>query len=244
MALINQLNTSNTFQEWLTATTNLIDLNNQFVEGVGGQFTASSNVKIDGDLVVTGNVNLDVAGFDNLTVAGNLILSQDHTAPFFTFANTSGTATTRMVVNHDASAAYVFDIAPGANPTISLKPGHTFAFDLQALNGNHPFVIRKFNNGANVSDPSTYYNVGLTHVETDGSGGLTITTGVDAQGKRNGILYWKVPANTVGESYYYQCTSHASNMVGNLLIEQTATAAFAQANNVVSEALALSIALG
>jgi len=243
MAIINQLTTSNTFQEWLSATTGLIDLNNQFVEGVGGQFTANSNVKIDGNLVVTGNVNLDVAGFDNLTVAGNLILSQADTAPFFNVANTSGTATSRLVVNHDGSNAYVFDIDPSTNPTIRLKAGHTFAFDLQALNGNHPFVIRRFNTAANVADGGTYYNVGLTHVESSGAD-LTIKKGFDAQGQNNGILYWKVPANTVGETYYYQCTSHASNMVGNLFIEQTATAAFNTANGVISEALALAIALG
>ena len=243
MAIINQLTTSNTFQEWLSATTGLIDLNNQFVEGVGGQFTANSNVRIDGNLVVTGNVNLDVAGFDNLTVAGNLILSQADTAPFFNVANTSGTATSRLVVNSDGSSAYLFDIDPNANPTIRLKPGHTFAFDLQALGGSHPFVIRRFNSAANVADGGTYYNVGLTHVESDGAD-LTIRKGFDAQGQTDGILYWKVPANTIGETYYYQCTSHASNMVGNLFIEQTSTAAFNTANGVISEALALAIALG
>ena len=31
MAIIDQLTTSNTFQEWLSATTELIDMNNQFV---------------------------------------------------------------------------------------------------------------------------------------------------------------------------------------------------------------------
>ena len=58
------------------------------------------------------------------------------------------------------------------------------------------------------------------------------------------LVTLKVPANTIGETYYYQCTSHASNMVGNLFIEQTATAAFNTANGVISEALALAIALG
>ena len=49
-------------------------------------------------MTVTGNVNLDVGGFDNLSVAGNLILSEAGTAPFFNVANTAGVGTTRFVV--------------------------------------------------------------------------------------------------------------------------------------------------
>ena len=250
MAIIDQLTTSNTFQEWLSATTELIDMNNQFVEGVGGAFTANSNLRVDGDLTVTGNVNLDVAGFDNLSVAGNLILSEAGTAPFFNVANTAGVATTRFVVDHSGSAAYIFDTHTGLNPDIALRPGQTFAFDLQKLNGVHPFVIRTSNTAGSVSDGNTYYNVGLTHVQTEGTSGhagssrLLVRTGYDAQGQNKGILYWKVPANTAGRDFYYQCTSHASAMVGNLKIEHTSTSAMERANAVISESIALSIALG
>ena len=250
MAIIDQLTTSNTFQEWLSATTELIDMNNQFVEGVGGAFTANSNLRVDGDLTVTGNVNLDVAGFDNLSVAGNLILSEADTAPFFNVANTAGVATTRFVVDHSGTTAYIFDTHTGLNPDISLRPGQTFAFDLQKLNGVHPFVIRTSNTAGSVSDGNTYYNVGLTHVQTEGTSGhagssrLLVRTGYDAQGQNKGILYWKVPANTAGRDFYYQCTSHASAMVGNLKIEHTSTSAMERANAVISESIALSIALG
>ena len=250
MALINQLTTSNTFQEWLSSTTDLIDMNNQFVEGVGGEFTANSNLRVNGDLVVTGNVNLDVAGFDNLSVAGNLILSEAGTAPFFNVANTAGVATTRFVVDHSGTAAYTFDTHTTLNPDLLVRPGQTYAFDLQKLNGVHPFVIRTIDASSNVSDGGTYYNVGLTHVQTEGTSGhagssrLLVRTGYDAQGQNKGILYWKVPANTVGQNFFYQCTSHASNMVGNLRVEQTSTAAMQRANGVIAEALALSIALG
>tara|TARA_Y100001938_G_C8095348_1_gene437748 strand:+ start:1383 stop:2135 length:753 start_codon:yes stop_codon:yes gene_type:complete len=250
MAIIDQLSTSNTFQEWLSTTTELIDMNNQFVEGVGGAFEASSNVRINGDLTVTGNVTLDVAGFDNLSVAGNLILSESGTAPFFNVANTAGVATTRFVVDHSGSAAYIYDTHPSLNPDIQVRPAQTFAFDLQKLNGVHPFVIRTTNDAASVNDGGTYYNVGLTHVQTEGTSGhagtsrLLVRTGFDAQGHNRGILYWKVPANTAGQNFFYQCKSHAGNMVGNLIVEHTSTAAMNRSNTVISEALALSIALG
>ena len=100
-----------------------------------------------------------------------MILSEAGTAPFFNVANTAGVATTRFVVDHSGSAAYIFDTHTGLNPDISLRPGQTFAFDLQKLNGVHPFVIRTSNTAGSVSDGNTYYNVGLTHVQTEGTSG-------------------------------------------------------------------------
>jgi len=243
MATINQLTTSNTFLQWLSATQSLITHHNNFKEGESGTFRANTSMQIDGDLAVTGNVNLDAAGFDNLTMNGNLILAQTDTGPFFSDANTSGSVAARWSIEGASSVGYSFDSYHGANPSIKVKPGQTYAFDLQKLAGAHPFVVRTESTAGTVSDTSTYYNVGLTHVEKSGNS-IVISKGADAQGKNNGILYWKVPANTIGSTLYYQCTAHASAMVGNIEVENTVKAAFNAANTVVDESIAIAIALG
>ena len=244
MATINQLTTSNTFLQWLAATQSLITHHNNFKEGASGTFTANTSLEVDGDLTVTGNVSLDVAGFDNLSMNGNLILAQTDTAAFFTDANTSGSVAARWSIEGASGVGYSFDSYHGANPSIKVKPGQTYAFDLQKLMGSHPFVVRTESTTGTVSDTSTYYNVGLTHVEKSGGNSLIISKGADAQGKTNGILYWKVPANTVGSTLYYQCTAHPSSMVGNLEVENTVKAAFDTANTVIDESIAVAIALG
>ena len=169
MATINQLTTSNTFLQWLSTTQSLITHHNNFKEGDSGTFFANTDMQIDGDLVVTGNVNLDSAGFDNLTMNGNLILAQTDTGPFFSDANTSGSVAARWSIEGDSGVGYSFDSYHGANPAIKVKPGQTYAFDLQKLSGSHPFVVRTTNAAGNVGDTSTYYNVGLTHVEKSGN---------------------------------------------------------------------------
>ena len=60
-----------------------------------------------------------------------------------------------------------------------------------------------------------------------------------------GILYMQIPAGTanMGDTYYYQCTAHASAMVGTITVENSVQAAFAKANSTVSDAIALSVAL-
>ena len=68
---INQLTTANTFQQWLVATQSLITVANNLTEGSGGTFYANTDIVIDGDLTVTGNITLDAVGYDDLTVAGN-----------------------------------------------------------------------------------------------------------------------------------------------------------------------------
>ena len=93
-------------------------------------------------------------------------------------------------------------------------------------------MIRASNGGTN-------YNTGLTHVSTTG----VVTTEADAQAKVSGTLIWKVPFSLVGSTYVYQCSNHAG-MVGNLIIQNTVTAALAAANNSSADSLAFAIALG
>ena len=133
-------------------------------------------------------------------------------------------AVTRLVVTANGSSAYRFDQygATTDDPSIYIRAGETIAFNLTM--GNHPFVIRVSNGGAN-------YDTGLTHVATDG----TVTTGSSAQAKTSGTLYWKVPSELAGNTYVYQCTLH-SGMVGNIVIEPNSTVIYAQANAAYGQA--------
>ena len=150
-------------------------------------------------------------------------------AGFSQNANVKSGVTTFSVVN-SGSGAYLFDQYSGNNPDIYLHPGQTVSFSINA--SGHPFLIRRTNGG-------TLYNVGLTHVSTTGV--VTVESG--AQAKETGTLIWKVPFELAGNTYVYQCQNH-SGMVGNLVIQQTVTSAFAAANNSTGDALAFAIALG
>jgi plastocyanin len=92
----------------------------------------------------------------------------------------------------------------GNNPTIYAISGTTIAFNL-AVTG-HPFLIKTSGGAAN-------YDTGLIHVAIDG----TVSTGISAQGKVTGTLYWQVPANISG-AYAYQCSIH-SGMLGVITIK-------------------------
>lgn len=224
---INQISTANTFQQWLVATQSLIGVANSITDGTGGTFYANTNVVVDGNLTVTGNITLDQIGFNDLNVAGNIYASG---SSFSANANVRAGVTTFSVTN-SGSAAYLFDQYPGTNPDIYLNPGQTVSFYLNNITG-HPFMIRTSSGGSN-------YNTGLTHVSTTG----VVTTESDAQAKVSGTLIWKVPFSLVGSTYVYQCSNHAG-MVGNLIIQNTVTAALAAANNSSADSLAFAIALG
>ena len=77
--IINQLATSNTFLQWLTATQSIISTTNALREGGSGEtFVANTNIEIannvtiGGNLTVSGNITLDAIGFDDLIVAGDV----------------------------------------------------------------------------------------------------------------------------------------------------------------------------
>ena len=100
------------------------------------------------------------------------------------------------------------------NPELTVRNESTVAFDLNGLAGAHPFYIRSGSSGTN------YFSNTLIHVATDG----TISTGASAQGKNTGVLYWQIPHDIVSsgrDSYTYVCSSHPSNMKGNVHIKDT-----------------------
>tara|TARA_Y100001937_G_scaffold118820_1_gene173679 strand:+ start:1042 stop:1794 length:753 start_codon:yes stop_codon:yes gene_type:complete len=249
MAIIRNISTGNTFQQHVTTTAETVQKLNHLTDGtINDKFYANTDVVVDGNLDVTGNISLDAAGFDNLTMNGNLILSQSDSVLYKEAAYTSGEASARYVITGNGLAYRftTFGESPRDNPSLYFKAGSTYAFDLTGLAGGHPFVIRTTNEPSTVNDGGTYMNVGLTHVETANDGNRVIVTqGFNAQRKKNGILYMQIPAGTAnfGDQYYYQCTAHAGAMVGSITVENTVQAAFERANSTVSDAVALSIAL-
>ena len=120
MPIISQLNTANTFSQWLTGTQDLISKVNELVEG-GNNFTfysntnlsVANNLTIGGDLTVSGNIVLDSISFDdinsngsasfanNLSVTGNTTLS--NVAMSGVLSVTGNTTLTNLAVSGSAN---------------------------------------------------------------------------------------------------------------------------------------------
>ena len=100
---INQLTTANTFQQWLVATQSLIGVANNLTDGVGGTFYANTNMVVGGDLTVTGNITLDSIGFNDMNVAGNLVVGG--TANITTFVGTANTNIYNAIANASTATA-------------------------------------------------------------------------------------------------------------------------------------------
>lgn len=113
-------------------------------------------------------------------------------------------AITMLTVTNNGASAYRFDqYGTTDDPTIFAINATTIAFNLNV--SGHPFLIQD-NTGTN-------YNTGLVHVSTLG----IVTTGVSAQGKMSGTLYWKIP-DAISGNYRYQCSVHAA-MIGTITIK-------------------------
>ena len=121
-------------------------------------------------------------------------------------------ATLRLEVSYNGSSSYKFPshYSTTANPNLYTRQGQTIAFDLTSLNNSHPFALQT-SSGAYVS--GNRISTGLTHVATDG----TVTTGLNAQAKTSGVLYYEVPSD--GITVYYVCTAHSA-MNGILYVKQ------------------------
>lgn len=102
-------------------------------------------------------------------------------------------------------AVYKFTNIPGNpdNPDITAFAGTTIRLDLNVTGD----AIR-------IQDLSgTDYNEGLVHIDNQGN----ILTGISAQGKSSGSLYWIIPPDAAG-SYRYQ-SEVRSTMRGNLKVK-------------------------
>jgi len=139
--IINQLATSNTFLQWLTATQSVISTTNALREGGSGEtFVANTNIEIannvtiGGNLTVSGNITLDAIGFDDLIVAGGATIGT-------TLNVTGNTTLTNATINYgnfptanvtllvgDANTAIYANIA--AAQVAATLEGLTFAIAL------------------------------------------------------------------------------------------------------------------
>lgn len=122
-------------------------------------------------------------------------------------------ATTILDVTANGSSAYRFSshYSTNDNPIVYTRQGQTIAFNLNGLSGSHPFAIQTSSGSTYVS--GNRISDGLTHVASDG----TVTTGLSAQGKTSGVLYFDVPHDQA--TVYYICTSHGA-MNGTISVSQ------------------------
>ena len=111
-------------------------------------------------------------------------------------------------VTASGASAYLFNSHySGNNPTLYLRAGHTYAFNLQQ-GGSHPFFLQTVSGGYSAGNA---YSTGLTHVTTTG----TVSTGaVGAQS--SGVLYIEVPSGT-SSTIFYVCSNHSS-MAGKIVL--------------------------
>jgi len=258
--IINQLATSNTFLQWLTATQSIISTTNALREGGNGEtFVANTNIEIannvtiGGNLTVSGNITLDAIGFDDLIVNGSASIAN-------TLSVTGNTTLGNATINYgNFSTANVI--------TLVGQAGNFLNSAFSQANSNFVSAVTRLtitNSGASAylidqysgNNPSIYVSGGETiafhlngitghpfmiRVSSGGSNydtGLThvantgtVSTGSSAQGQVAGTLYWKVPFDIVGSTYVYQCSNHAG-MVGNIVIQQPAS--FVAANTTLA----------
>lgn len=128
MSAINRVTTSNTFLQWMASTDSAIGTINLLTDGNGSIFVANTNlevggylnvatdVRITGNLTVSGNVILDEIGFDDLSIAGSANIANGlYVAGVSTLANAqvavlSGAANTKIYTSiaaiQDAAVAY------------------------------------------------------------------------------------------------------------------------------------------
>ena len=175
--IINQLATSNTFLQWLTATQSVISTTNALREGGSGQtFVANTNIEIandvaiGGNLTVSGNITLDAIGFDDLIVSGGATIGT-------TLSVTGNTTLTNATINYgNLPTANIVLLTGSANTAIyanitSAQGAATAAF-LQA-NSNYISAVTRLtvtNSGSSAylidqytgNNPSIYVSGGET----------------------------------------------------------------------------------
>ena len=104
MSLITQVSTSNTFNDWLNTTIEVVDTLNSLTEGgnastffVNTNLQIANNLFVGGNVVVTGNVTLDAIGFNDLNVSGNAVVNGTLTTGNTTITNLSVTGNIAQV---------------------------------------------------------------------------------------------------------------------------------------------------
>jgi len=163
MPIISQLNTANTFSQWLTSTQDLITRTNSLVEGGSGSIfysntnlSVANNLTIGGDLTVSGNIVLDSISFDdinsngsasfanNLSVTGNTTLTNlavSGSANISTLTSASGllTSSTNILVNGFAFSSNA-NVRTGVT-TFAVTNSGSGAYLFDQYSGNNPNIF-------------------------------------------------------------------------------------------------------
>jgi hypothetical protein len=162
--------------------------------------------------------NDSIGAVSDVTISGiadNYMLKWDGTQARFEAVPQKILAAAEIDVTNSGSSAYLFDSHySGNNPTIYVRAGATYAFNL-AVSG-HPFHLQTVS-GAYSSGNS--YTTGLTHIADNG----TVTTGASALLKEEGTLYYEIPSGT-STTIYYACQYH-SGMAGSIVVQDDTSSA-------------------
>lgn len=166
-----------------------------------------------------GAVDIDDLSDVSITWIGNLPLDNKGQLLSWTgstFINYTGTTIDKItentlvefqVGNVGTQSYNFFPHYTGQNPTIYVLSGTTVSFKLDGAQG-HPFAIQD-PTGTTITDATQIF-----HVQTNGNK----TTGSLAQGRSEGVLYWRIPESYSG-GYRYQCTAHPA-MVGSIQVKR------------------------
>jgi plastocyanin len=186
MPIISQLNTANTFSQWLTGTQDLITRTNSLVEGGSGSIfysntnlSVANNLTIGGDLTVSGNIVLDSISFDdinsngsasfanNLSVTGNTTLTNVDMSGVLSV--TGNTTLTNLAVSGSANISTLTS-ASGllTSRTNIFVDGWAFSSNANVRTGVTTFAVTNSGAGAYVFDqysgnnPDIYLHPGQT----------------------------------------------------------------------------------
>jgi len=170
MPIISQLNTANTFSQWLTGTQDLITRTNSLVEGGGNStfysntnLSVANNLTIGGDLTVSGNIVLDSISFDdinsngsasfanNLSVTGNTTLS--NVAMSGVLSVTGNTTLTNLAVSGSANISTLTSTSGLLTSRTNIFiDGFAFSSNANVRTGVTTFAVTNSGSGAYLFD--------------------------------------------------------------------------------------------
>ena len=271
MSIISQLNTANTFSQWLTATQDLVTKTNSLIEGGGSStfysntnLSVANNLTIGGDLTVSGNIVLDSISFDdinsngsasfanNLSVTGNTTLNNlavSGTANISTLTSASGllTSSTNIFVNGFAFSSNA-NVRTGVT-TFAVSHAGSGAYLFDQYSGNNPDIY--LHPGQTVS-----FNInasGHPFLIRQSNGGTLYNVGL-THVSTAGVVTTGSDAqakqtgtliwkvpSVLAGNTYVYQCQNHSVMVGNLIIQTTVSSAYTRASD---DAVAFAIALG
>lgn len=236
------LSTANTFSQWITETQRSVSILNQITDG-GGSFTyyANTNVDVDNDLAVGGNLTiggllvLDDIGYNDLNVAGNLSVVQSLTFLNGSFEN--------LVVTNNVATLNTTTIEVGTDAVLNtLRVTGNYSTDNIVFNGNITGTSNLF-----VPNLVVTQNIGFFNETSD----LFVGTDVEVYGDLIGQLFdengvtvsggLNVDVANIDEANIFALIGTANTNIYNNIF---ASNAYTSVQNTLAEFATLSCILG